>query len=285
MPPVKRWFAEATNPDKRAGGPADVIDGADLFVGLSGARVMDRRRAGADEPRRDGLRDGQPEPRDHARGGRALRARDRHRPQRLPEPDQQRPLLPGHLPRRARRPRPRHHRGDEDGRRARDRLDRRRRRAARGLRDPERLQPRRRATPSPRRSPTRPRPRAPRRRAAPRSATRAARPRSSEPSGPERRTHSMRITITGASGLIGTQARRRPGAARRRGHEASRSRNGPPDPRATLAGRDAIVHLAGENVAQRWTDEARKAIRESRELGTRTARRGDRAGRRRSRRR
>jgi malate dehydrogenase (oxaloacetate-decarboxylating) len=41
MPPVKRWFAEATNPDKRPGAPADVIDGMDLFVGLSGARVMD----------------------------------------------------------------------------------------------------------------------------------------------------------------------------------------------------------------------------------------------------
>jgi malate dehydrogenase (oxaloacetate-decarboxylating) len=40
MTPVKRWFAEITNPDKRAGGPADVIDGMDLFVGLSGARVM-----------------------------------------------------------------------------------------------------------------------------------------------------------------------------------------------------------------------------------------------------
>src|SRR4051812_748488 len=40
MPPMKRWFAEATNPDKRSGGPADVIDGADLFIGLSGARVM-----------------------------------------------------------------------------------------------------------------------------------------------------------------------------------------------------------------------------------------------------
>jgi malate dehydrogenase (oxaloacetate-decarboxylating) len=40
MPPVKRWFAEATNPERRSGGPADVIDGADLFVGLSGARVM-----------------------------------------------------------------------------------------------------------------------------------------------------------------------------------------------------------------------------------------------------
>jgi malate dehydrogenase (oxaloacetate-decarboxylating) len=41
MPALKRWFAESTNPDKLAGGPGDVIDGADLFVGLSGARVMD----------------------------------------------------------------------------------------------------------------------------------------------------------------------------------------------------------------------------------------------------
>jgi malate dehydrogenase (oxaloacetate-decarboxylating) len=40
MPAVKRWFAETTNPDRRSGGPADVIEGADLFIGLSGARVM-----------------------------------------------------------------------------------------------------------------------------------------------------------------------------------------------------------------------------------------------------
>jgi malate dehydrogenase (oxaloacetate-decarboxylating) len=40
MPPVKRWFAEATNPERRTGGPAEAIEGADLFVGLSGARVM-----------------------------------------------------------------------------------------------------------------------------------------------------------------------------------------------------------------------------------------------------
>src|SRR4051794_14318808 len=40
MNPVKRWFAEATNPERRDGPPAEVIDGADLFVGLSGARVM-----------------------------------------------------------------------------------------------------------------------------------------------------------------------------------------------------------------------------------------------------
>jgi malate dehydrogenase (oxaloacetate-decarboxylating) len=40
MNEVKRWFAEATNPDCRDGVPADVIDGADLLVGVSGARVL-----------------------------------------------------------------------------------------------------------------------------------------------------------------------------------------------------------------------------------------------------
>ena len=40
MSGIKRWFAENSNPDQLSGGPADVIEGADLFVGLSGARVM-----------------------------------------------------------------------------------------------------------------------------------------------------------------------------------------------------------------------------------------------------
>jgi malate dehydrogenase (oxaloacetate-decarboxylating) len=40
MSGIKRWYAEATNPEGRSGAPADVIDGADLLVGLSGARVM-----------------------------------------------------------------------------------------------------------------------------------------------------------------------------------------------------------------------------------------------------
>jgi malate dehydrogenase (oxaloacetate-decarboxylating) len=40
MTPIKRWYAEATNPDRRTGGPADAIDGMDLFVGLSGARII-----------------------------------------------------------------------------------------------------------------------------------------------------------------------------------------------------------------------------------------------------
>jgi len=40
MSAIKRWFAESTNPERRSGAPAEVIDGADLFLGLSGARVM-----------------------------------------------------------------------------------------------------------------------------------------------------------------------------------------------------------------------------------------------------
>ncbi len=40
MSPVKQWFAEQTNPDCRAGSPAEVIDGEDLLIGLSGARAM-----------------------------------------------------------------------------------------------------------------------------------------------------------------------------------------------------------------------------------------------------
>jgi malate dehydrogenase (oxaloacetate-decarboxylating) len=40
LPPTKRWLADETNREGRTGAPADVIEGADLFVGLSGARVM-----------------------------------------------------------------------------------------------------------------------------------------------------------------------------------------------------------------------------------------------------
>jgi malate dehydrogenase (oxaloacetate-decarboxylating) len=40
MSATKRWYAESTNPECRSGGPADVIDGADLFIGVSGGRVM-----------------------------------------------------------------------------------------------------------------------------------------------------------------------------------------------------------------------------------------------------
>jgi malate dehydrogenase (oxaloacetate-decarboxylating) len=40
MNPQKHWFAEVTNPECRNGAPADVIDGSDLMIGLSGARAL-----------------------------------------------------------------------------------------------------------------------------------------------------------------------------------------------------------------------------------------------------
>jgi malate dehydrogenase (oxaloacetate-decarboxylating) len=40
MHEVKRWLAAATNPERQSGSPTDVLEGADLFIGLSGARVI-----------------------------------------------------------------------------------------------------------------------------------------------------------------------------------------------------------------------------------------------------
>lgn len=40
MHELKRWFCEATNPDCRSGSPADVIDGEDLLIGVSGAQAL-----------------------------------------------------------------------------------------------------------------------------------------------------------------------------------------------------------------------------------------------------
>jgi hypothetical protein len=42
-----------------------------------------------------------------------------------------------------------------------------------------------------------------------------------------------------------------------------------PAPSEVLGGADAIIHLAGESVAQRWNEESKHRIRESREIGTR----------------
>jgi malate dehydrogenase (oxaloacetate-decarboxylating) len=40
MNAIKRWYAENTNPDRLTGAPAEALEGADLFVGLSGARIF-----------------------------------------------------------------------------------------------------------------------------------------------------------------------------------------------------------------------------------------------------
>ena len=40
MNAVKRWYAEATNPAAVTGAPVDALEGADLFIGLSGARIF-----------------------------------------------------------------------------------------------------------------------------------------------------------------------------------------------------------------------------------------------------
>jgi len=43
MHPLKQWYAENTNSERRAGGPADAVDGADLFIGLSGPGVIEAK--------------------------------------------------------------------------------------------------------------------------------------------------------------------------------------------------------------------------------------------------
>src|SRR3954462_10220102 len=41
MSPIKRWYAENSNPEKRSGGPNEVIEGCDLFIGLSGPGLIE----------------------------------------------------------------------------------------------------------------------------------------------------------------------------------------------------------------------------------------------------
>src|SRR3954471_21264163 len=97
----------------------------------------------------------------------------------------------------------------------------------------------------------------------------------------------MRVTMTGATGLIGpklvqklvargdevTVLSRNPEKAKQSlsGIEAVawKDPTGTPAPSEALDGRDVVVHLAGEPVAQRWSDEVKQRILDSREAGTR----------------
>jgi len=89
----------------------------------------------------------------------------------------------------------------------------------------------------------------------------------------------MRLLVTGATGMIGTALAGHVGGE----HEIARlvrsTPAGPGDFRwdplagevdpAALEGVEAIVHLAGETVAGRWTESKKRRIRDSRVLGTR----------------
>jgi hypothetical protein len=94
----------------------------------------------------------------------------------------------------------------------------------------------------------------------------------------------MNITISGASGFIGRRLLKSLAKAGHSLHVLSRHAGtnlpagvristwdplkGPP-PAESLREADAIIHLAGEPVAQRWTAQAKRRIRESRVAGTR----------------
>ena len=78
----------------------------------------------------------------------------------------------------------------------------------------------------------------------------------------------MNVAITGASGMIGKRLRQRVVEAGQMALPISRAA-GDSALAEILASADAIVHLAGEPVAQRWTDSAKKRIHDSRVEGTR----------------
>jgi len=88
-----------------------------------------------------------------------------------------------------------------------------------------------------------------------------------------------RIAITGASGMIGSAVAEH---LRRRGDTPVPLVRRKPEPgevhwdpaagridKDGLEGLDGVVHLAGENIAQRWTPERKKEIQDSRVRGTR----------------
>jgi uncharacterized protein (TIGR01777 family) len=95
----------------------------------------------------------------------------------------------------------------------------------------------------------------------------------------------LAVTVTGATGLLGPSLvsalrerdaqvsvlTRDPARARERLGEVQAFAWDPlagPAPVEALAGRDAVLHLAGEPVAQRWSATVKRAIRDSRVTGT-----------------
>ena len=95
----------------------------------------------------------------------------------------------------------------------------------------------------------------------------------------------MKVTISGATGRVG---RHLVAALKARGDDVIALSRDPDKaserlgvqafawdlkneavPKAALAGRDAVVHLAGEDVGQRWSKEVKAEILDSREKGTR----------------
>ncbi len=90
----------------------------------------------------------------------------------------------------------------------------------------------------------------------------------------------MKISLTGATGFIGTRLIQ---LLRQEGHElrvlSRRAGMGPGSfvwdplagapPAASLEGAEVVIHLAGEPVAQRWTEQVKRRIRDSRIQGTR----------------
>jgi uncharacterized protein len=94
----------------------------------------------------------------------------------------------------------------------------------------------------------------------------------------------MNIAITGASGFIGRRLMKALAGADHKLRVLSRhaGTNLPPGvqlyvwdamkgqpPEESLEGVDAVIHLAGEPIAQRWNAEVKQKIRESRATGTR----------------
>jgi uncharacterized protein (TIGR01777 family) len=92
-----------------------------------------------------------------------------------------------------------------------------------------------------------------------------------------------RVLVSGASGFIGTAllptlknsgaqiVRLSRSGSTAPSHDEQMIQWDPAQPLAaeTVSGFDAVVHLAGESIAGRWTDEKKKKIRDSRVIGTR----------------